>query len=197
MLFLLKVFIRICKACMNLKVQLSLISWWFNWRSIHGRTGEAYVLNYSWIKGKKSIGWIGYTLSWSKRQFDELNGGEVLSTLWSETRFSIVLTYKVLDELSVGATWFMQPDKDILFLRAIYFWSCRTGGDPQIQYNYAGINTEMFPAYTKLDINLNYSFKWLNTDFETYLTLTMFTIDLMHLLNTLLLLKMKREKKFR
>jgi len=29
----------------------------------------------------------------------------------------------------------------------------------------------MFPAYTKLDINLNYSFKWLNTDFATYLTL--------------------------
>jgi hypothetical protein len=29
----------------------------------------------------------------------------------------------------------------------------------------------MFPPYHKLDLSFNYAFKWLNSDFETYLTL--------------------------
>ncbi|MBE0570195.1 MAG: TonB-dependent receptor [Ignavibacteriaceae bacterium] len=136
--------------------------------------GEAYGIEFFLNKRKGNLsGWIGYTLSWSKRQFDELNGGKVFYPRYDQRHdFSIVLSYKIIDELNIGATWVYATGQRYTLPPGQYIFDpVGTGGDPQIQFNYTGINTEMFPPYTKLDVNLNYSFKWLNTNFESYLTL--------------------------
>lgn len=136
--------------------------------------GEAYGVEIFLNKRKGNLsGWIGYTLSWSKRQFDELNGGKVFYPRYDQRHdFSFVLTYKILEKLSVGATWVYSTGQRYTLPPGQYIFDpIGTGGETQIQFNYRGLNTEKFPPYHKLDINFNYSFKWLNTDFETYLTL--------------------------
>jgi hypothetical protein len=136
--------------------------------------GEAYGIEFFLNKRKgKLSGWIGYTLSWSKRQFDELNGGEVFYPRYDQRHdFSFVVTYELLKDLNIGATWIYATGQRYTLPPGQYIFDpIGTGGDPHIQFNYSGLNTEMFPPYTKLDINLNYTFKWLNTEFETYLSL--------------------------
>jgi outer membrane cobalamin receptor len=136
--------------------------------------GEAYGIEFFLNKRKGNFsGWIGYTLSWSKRQFDELNGGEVFYPRYDQRHdFSFVVTYEILKDLNIGATWVYATGQRYTLPPGQYIFDpIGTGGESQVQFNYGGINTEMFPPYTKLDINMNYAFKWLNTDFETYLTL--------------------------
>ena len=42
-------------------------------------SGESYGLElFAQRKSGRTTGWIGYTLSWSYRQFDDINGGETL-----------------------------------------------------------------------------------------------------------------------
>ncbi|GAA4847924.1 TonB-dependent receptor [Algivirga pacifica] len=51
-------------------------------------------------------GWVGYTLSWSERQFDELNLGKSFYAPWDQRHdLSIAGSYKISDRVSVGATW--------------------------------------------------------------------------------------------
>lgn len=136
--------------------------------------GEAYGVEFFLNKRKGNFsGWIGYTLSWTKRQFDELNGGKVFYPRYDQRHdFSVVLIYKILDELNVGATWVYSTGQRYTLPPGQYIFDpIGTGGESQIQFSYSGLNTEMFPSYTRLDASINYSFKWLNSDFETYLTL--------------------------
>ena len=136
--------------------------------------GEAYGIEFFLNKRKgKLSGWIGYTLSWSKRQFDELNGGEVFFPRYDQRHdFSFVVTYEILKDLNIGATWVYATGQRYTLPPGQYIFDpIGTGGESQVQFNYGGINTEMFPPYTRLDMNINYVFKWLNTNFETYLTL--------------------------
>ncbi|HEY7750984.1 MAG TPA: TonB-dependent receptor [Ignavibacteriaceae bacterium] len=136
--------------------------------------GEAYGFEVFLNRRKGNFsGWIGYTLSWSKRQFDELNNGEVFYSRYDRRNdFSFVLTYELIDNLNIGATWIYATGQRYTLPPGQYqFDPVGIGGDPQIQYNYKGINTEMFPPYHKLDLSVNYSFEWLSSEFETYLTL--------------------------
>jgi outer membrane cobalamin receptor len=136
--------------------------------------GEAYGIEFFLNKRKGNLsGWIGYTLSWSRRQFDELNAGKVFYPRYDRRNdFSVVLTYKLFENLNIGATWiYANGQKYTLPPGQYIFDPVGTGGSEQIQFNYKGLNTEMFPDYHKLDLSFSYSFKWLNSDFETYLTL--------------------------
>jgi hypothetical protein len=51
-------------------------------------------------------GWIGYTLSWTNRQFDNINNGEIFPYRYDRRHdLSIVTTFKINDKIDVGATW--------------------------------------------------------------------------------------------
>jgi hypothetical protein len=54
----------------------------------------------------KINGWIGYTLSWTKRNFEELNNGNDFSTRYDRRHdASIVFTYDISKRLTLGTTW--------------------------------------------------------------------------------------------
>lgn len=136
--------------------------------------GEAYGIELFLNKQKGDLsGWIGYTLSWSKRQFDMLNGGKTFYPRYDQRHdLSAVLTYKLTENLKVGATWvYASGQRYTMPPGQFIFDPVGINGDPQVQFQYKGINTQMFPDYSKLDLSLNYSFEWLNTNFETYITL--------------------------
>ena len=64
--------------------------------------GEFFVQK----KTGRFTGWIGYTLSWTTRQFDDKNGGEVYPYKYDRRHdISVVASYKILKNLDVSATW--------------------------------------------------------------------------------------------
>ena len=51
-------------------------------------------------------GWIGYTLAWTNRQFDDINGGEPYPFKYDRRHdLSIVLAYDITDKISASAVW--------------------------------------------------------------------------------------------
>jgi hypothetical protein len=51
-------------------------------------------------------GWVGYTLSWTILQFDELNNGKEFFARYDRRHdLSIVLMYEVKENFNVSATW--------------------------------------------------------------------------------------------
>ncbi|MCG8411590.1 MAG: TonB-dependent receptor [Bacteroidales bacterium] len=54
----------------------------------------------------KLTGWLGYTLSWTKLQFPELNFGEEFWAKYDRRHdFSAVFIYNITKNIKVGATW--------------------------------------------------------------------------------------------
>ncbi len=54
----------------------------------------------------KMTGWLGYTLSWTQRQFDELNFGNTFPYRYDRRHdISIVWAYDVSDRFDIAATW--------------------------------------------------------------------------------------------
>jgi outer membrane receptor for ferrienterochelin and colicin len=51
-------------------------------------------------------GWIGYTLAWTNRQFDDINGGEVYPFKYDRRHdLSIVLAYEFTERISASVVW--------------------------------------------------------------------------------------------
>jgi outer membrane receptor for ferrienterochelin and colicin len=136
--------------------------------------GEAYGLEFflNKVKGRFS-GWIGYTLSWSVRQFDQLNGGKKFYSKYDRRDdISLVLSYELFDNFNAGLTWiYASGQRYTLPPGQFIFEPIGTGGNSQVQFNYSELNTAQFPDYHKLDINFNYSFRMFNSNFEAYINL--------------------------
>ncbi|MBT8380630.1 MAG: TonB-dependent receptor [Ignavibacteria bacterium] len=136
--------------------------------------GEAYGVELFLHKRKgKFSGWIGYTLSWSVRQFDELNGGRKFYSKYDRRHdLSLVVTYRLLEYLNIGLTWiYASGQRYTLPPGQFIFDPVGTGGNSHVQFNYTGLNTAQFPDYHKFDLNFNYSFRLFNSDFEAYINL--------------------------
>jgi outer membrane receptor for ferrienterochelin and colicin len=129
--------------------------------------GWAYGSEFLIRKTKgKTTGWIGYTLAWSNRQFDNLNFGKKFSYRYDRRHdIAIAITHNFTEEIDVGLTWVYgtgnalslpiekYPSANNNFQQ--YFYSS------EIQY-YDGRNGFRTPAYHRLDagINLHKKKKW-------------------------------------
>jgi hypothetical protein len=69
--------------------------------------GEAYGMEFLIQKKKGRFnGWLGYTLSWNWRQFDDINGGKVYPFRYDRRHdLELVANYKITDKWSVSGTW--------------------------------------------------------------------------------------------
>jgi len=79
-----------------------------NWEDqITQGTGESYGMEVFLQKTKgKLTGWIGYTLSWSNRQFDDINNGEAFPFRYDRRHdISTVLSYAISDQIKLSANW--------------------------------------------------------------------------------------------
>jgi hypothetical protein len=70
-------------------------------------TGDAYGAEVLLKKDEgRFTGWIGYTLAWATRDFDELNGGETFPAKYDRRHnISIVGTYQLSERWTVSAVW--------------------------------------------------------------------------------------------
>ena len=127
-----------------------------------GGEGKAYGMELFLQKKKgKTTGWIGYTLSWADRRFDNINFGEWYSYKYDRRHdFSLVISHKFNDKWDVGATWVYGTGNAITFPQGVYT------GMPQISpwdeqiavdfvESYGNRNSTRLPAYHRLDFGVN------------------------------------------
>jgi hypothetical protein len=107
----------------------------------------------------KTTGWIGYTLSWSKRKFDNISFGE-----WFPYRYdrrhdiSIVVNHQFNDRIDVGATWVYGTGTAVTLPVMTYnrnVWPALLFFPDPIRA-FEGRNSYRMPAYHRLDIGINF-----------------------------------------
>ncbi len=137
--------------------------------------GEAYGVEFFANKTTGNLtGWIGYTLSWTKRKFADLNNGKVFYPRYDRRNdVSLVLAYKFNDSWSAGLTWTYATGQGFTISDGQYKFEPVgiSSGSSELQFNYTKRNTYRLPAYHKLDLNVSYKFNWLGLDMSTYLNL--------------------------
>jgi len=123
-----------------------------------GGEGESYGLELFLQKKKgKTSGWIGYTLSWANRRFDNINLGEWYSYKYDRRHdISVVVSHEFSKEFDMGLTWVYGTGNAITFPQASY-WPNQEGGVyiDEIEY-YGERNGTRMNSYHRLDLGLNF-----------------------------------------
>jgi outer membrane receptor for ferrienterochelin and colicin len=116
---------------------------------------EAFVQK----KVGKTSGWIGYTLSWTERQFDNLNFGEPFPYRYDRRHdLSIVLTHEINENFDIGAAWVYGTGNAVSLPLESYLGASNGlgfGGNQPIDY-YESRNGYRMRAYHRLDFGANF-----------------------------------------
>ncbi len=112
----------------------------------------------------KTTGWIGYTLSWTERQFDGLNFGEKFPYRYDRRHdIGIAITHKFNDRVDVGVVWVYGTGNAVTLglERYLSFDNVFGSGYGEIEHIESRNNYRM-PAYHRLDlgVNLHKKKKW-------------------------------------
>lgn len=136
--------------------------------------GEAYGVEVFLNKREGDFsGWIGYSLSWTRRLFEELNNGIIFYPRYDRRHdISVALTYNATENLSFGLTWAYATGQGFSLPSGQYeFQGIGFDNSTGLQFNYAQRNDFRLPDYHKLDLSGNYKFIWFELPCEVYLSL--------------------------
>jgi hypothetical protein len=113
----------------------------------------------------KTTGWIGYTLSWANRKFENLNIGEAYPYRYDRRHdISIVVTHKFSDKVDVGLVWVYGTGNAITLALQKYkgfSFSGENAAGPNAPNEYNNIdhienkNDYRMPSYHRLDLGVN------------------------------------------
>jgi hypothetical protein len=107
----------------------------------------------------KTTGWVGYTLSWTKRKFDNISFGE-----WFPYRYdrrhdiSVVVSHQFSQRFDIGATWVYGSGNAVTLPVTMYtrnLWPDLIQY-PQYVMAFEGRNSYRMPAYHRLDVGVNF-----------------------------------------
>lgn len=135
--------------------------------------GEAYGIEVFLNKTAGELtGWLGYTLSWTKRKFDEINRGKIYYPRYDRRHdVSIVLNYSFLENWNISATWIYGTGQAYTLPTGQFAFTDVYSGQPQeIRYDYLSLNTYRLPDYHKLDLSIGYRFKIREIDLQATLS---------------------------
>lgn len=118
------------------------------------------------IEGKFT-GWIGYTLSWTQLQFDELNFGKKYYARYDRRNdISVVGIYKPREDLTFSCTWVYGTGNAITLPRAEYQAQPHSPGGsssgfvyPNIVNDYDGKNNFRMEPYHRMDVGMQFHSK--------------------------------------
>ncbi len=118
----------------------------------------------------KTTGWLGYTLSWSNRQFENLNNNEIFPYKFDRRHdISFVLVHEFTKtkpnpkyDVDLGMTWVYGTGKSVTLPTSKFatiapnsFYNLDYNSDVTID-NFTGRNNFREPAYHRLDLSLNF-----------------------------------------
>lgn len=101
----------------------------------------------------KFTGFVGYTLSYTKRKFAELNGGKPFYAKYDRRHdVSINLSYEILkNKLNVSAVWVFSSGNAMTIPVGYYFFN------GHIMTEYSERNAYRVPSYHRLDLSVNWT----------------------------------------
>jgi hypothetical protein len=106
----------------------------FSWEE-NITTGQGWSYGAELLIQKKRgrlSGWIGYTLSWTWKQFDELNFGKKYFARYDRRHdLSVVAFYKIRDRITLSGTWVYGTGNAITLPLAEYYAVMHTPGSPE------------------------------------------------------------------
>lgn len=116
--------------------------------------GKAYGLETMLKKSNgKFSGWLSYTLSWSDRNFDELNNGKTYFAKYDRRHnLSLVGMYDLNSKWNFGLTQVFSSGNRFTMPTSWYF----INNNPVKEYS--GYNNAQMPNYIRTDISANYFF---------------------------------------
>ena len=125
-----------------------------------GGEGKSYGAELFLQKKKgKTTGWIGYTLSWSNRRFDNINFGEWYPYKYDRRHdFSLVISHKFNEEWDIGATLVYGTGNAITFPQGVYLGMTQEFRDKltaELVESYGSRNSTRLPSYHRLDFAIN------------------------------------------
>ncbi|MCL3779093.1 TonB-dependent receptor [Prolixibacteraceae bacterium JC049] len=108
----------------------------------------------------KTTGWIGYTLSWADRQFENLNFGEKFPARYDRRHdISIALTHKFNKRIDIGATWVYGTGNALTVSTHIMRTPSASGsfkyGSGEANF-YGKRNNYRMSPYHRLDLGINF-----------------------------------------
>ena len=129
-----------------------------------GGEGESYGGELFLQKKKgKTTGWIGYTLSWTNRRFDNISFGEWYPYKYDRRHdFSLVLSHKFNDRIDVGGTWVYGTGNAMTFPQSVYLGMPHTsnweegGSFVEMVESYGDRNSTRMNPYHRLDLGVNF-----------------------------------------
>lgn len=106
-------------------------------------------------KAGKWNGWIGYTLSYSKRQFDQLNGGESFYARYDRRHdISLVQNYELTPRITLSAVYTFATGSRFTPIIGQYFVPSGNLNDVVLLPIYGKRNTTILSPSHRLDLNL-------------------------------------------
>lgn len=118
--------------------------------------------NEIYLEKKKGrlTGWVGYTLSWTWRKFDEINYGEKFPARYDRRHdVSIVLLYALSKRISLSTTWVYGTGNAISLPVGRFALQEPSGAWARLVPEYLERNSFRMPSYHRLDLGLVWKFK--------------------------------------
>ena len=116
----------------------------------------------------RTTGWIGYTLSWSDRRFDEIDNGRRFPARYDNRhKLNIVVSHKLSDKVELTAAWTYTSGNRMTLSLESYEQAGTLNISNQYKINnwwepsgevvdlYTRRNNYQMPAYHRLDLGLN------------------------------------------
>jgi hypothetical protein len=124
-------------------------------------TGEAYGVEFFLNKRIGNFsGWIGYTLAWTRRHFEEINAGLRFYPRYDKRHdISFVTAFELASNLSIGATWVYGTGQAYALQTGQYSFKSLanpTPADDEIYYDYSARDAFRLPPFHKLDVSIKY-----------------------------------------
>ena len=131
---------------------------WDDKVAVNGK-GDSYGIEVLLQKKEgKTTGWIGYTLSWSNRQFDELNFGKTYPYRFDKRHdLSIVVSHKLKKSIELSGVWVFSTGTAMTIPIAFYQQKpIDNGWYNPIVSEYSERNAVRMPVYHRLDLGINF-----------------------------------------
>lgn len=123
-----------------------------------GGNGRAYGIEFLVRKNKgQTTGWIGYTLAYTNRQFENLNEGRRFAYRYDRRHdVSVVVHHKFTDKIDMGLTWVF--GSGIAFTAPLGKYSVLNSQGDVIQEvtRYSDRNAFRLPPYHRMDLGINF-----------------------------------------
>lgn len=129
-----------------------------NWEDkITQGNGTSYGLELLLQKKKgKTTGWIGYTLAWNYRQFDDINSGKEYPYKFDRRHdFEAVVVHRISDRIHLSGTWVYGTGNAISLSEATYTTYNISGFNDNIDI-IGDKNSYRMPAYHRLDLGIEF-----------------------------------------